>query len=155
MKQSLRRLGLGLVTILASATMTMAAGAGSSGMGIGAVLGFPTGVSAKIWQGPTNAIDLILGWSLDDNYLSLGGDYVWHNYHLIPVSRGKFPVYYGIGGVVTLAGSPSLGVRGVGGVEYLFPDAPLDLFLEVAPVVIIFKNPDPDLNAGLGMRFFF
>lgn len=129
--------------------------AAGQGIGLGAFVGEPTGLSAKIWQGRTNAIDCLLGWSLQHNYLHAIADYVWHNYSLIPVSKGQFPLYYGLGGSFVLANNPSGGVRMVVGLEYIMADAPLDVFLEVAPVAVIFPDPGIDLNAGLGMRFFF
>lgn len=155
LKKSLLGLSLGLC-LMGLAVESSHAAAGS-GIGIGAVIGKPTGLTAKVWQGRTNAFDFSVGWSLADDYISFTGDYVWHNYNLIPVSRGQFPVYYGMGGAVGIGDGPGvgMGVRIVGGLEYLFPDAPLDLFLEVAPVAVIFPNAGVDIHAGLGMRFFF
>jgi len=135
--------------------LTHSHAAAGSGIGLGAVVGEPTGLSAKIWQGRMNSIDMLVGWSFRSNYVHLVADYVWHNYDLIPVNRGKFPIYYGLGGSAVVANDPSIGVRIVGGLEYLFPDAPLDLFLEVAPVAVIVPDAGIDVNAGLGMRFFF
>jgi hypothetical protein len=87
--------------------------------------------------------------------LQLVGDYVWHNYSLIPVSSGQFPIYYGLGAGVHIANNPGIGIRMVFGMEYLFPNAPLDLFGEVAPVAGIFPEPGIGVNAGIGMRYFF
>jgi hypothetical protein len=140
---------------LALALGTTAQAGSTSGIGIGPIIGLPTGISAKIWQGRTNAIDGIVGWSFRGDYLELVADYVWHNYTLIPVSSGKFPIYYGLGGIVHIANDPGMGIRMVGGMEYLFPSAPLDLFMEVAPVAGIFPEPGIGVCAGIGMRYFF
>lgn len=148
-----RCFGLCLMAALPEVSLAAA----GSGIGLGAVVGKPTGLSAKVWQGRTNAFDFSAGWSLSGNHIDITGDYVWHNYKLIPVSRGQFPVYYGMGGAVGIGEGPGIGmgIRIVGGLEYLFPDAPLDLFLEVAPIAVIFPDAGIDLHAGLGMRFFF
>jgi hypothetical protein len=151
------RLRLRLVAAVVSGMglLAYAHGAAGQGFGLGAMIGEPTGVSAKIWQGRANAIDCALGWSLQHNYLHMVADYVWHNYGLIPVSSGQFPLYYGLGGSVVMANSPSGGVRMVVGLEYLMADAPLDVFMEVAPVAVIFPDPGIGLHGGLGMRYYF
>ncbi len=150
-------LGLSLGLCLMAITAKFSYAAAGSGIGLGAVIGKPTGLTAKVWQGRTNALDFSAGWSLSGNHIDLTGDYVWHNYSLIPVSRGQFPVYYGMGGAVGIGEGPGIGmgIRIVGGLEYLFPDAPLDRFHEVAPVAVIFPDAGIDVHAGLGMRFFF
>lgn len=140
---------------LCTGALTKSHAAVGQGIGLGAFVGEPTGLSAKIWQGRTNAIDVLLGWSINHNYMHAIADYVWHNYNLIPVSKGQFPLYYGLGGSFVLSNNPSGGIRMVAGLEYLMADAPLDVFFEVAPVAVIFPDPGIDLNAGLGMRYFF
>ena len=48
-----------------------------------------------------------------------------------------------------------LGVRGDFGIAWLPRRAPMDLFLEVAPVVNLFPYPNFDVNVGLGTRYYF
>ena len=84
------------------------------------------------------------------------GDYVWHEMNLFPVRAGQLPLYYGMGAGMTVNhDGPGLLARGVVGIEYLFPSAPLDVFFELGPGIRVFPATDLDISAGLGMRFFF
>jgi hypothetical protein len=141
----------------------------ATGTGIGIILGDPSGLSMKIPQG-SRSINLILGYDLDggccgpgpgpgpygDGWLYFGGDYVWYNYNLFPVSPGRLPLYYGPGAYVAVGNDdPILGVRGVVGIEYQFATAPFDLFLEIGPRINVFPNTHADAFGGFGARFFF
>jgi hypothetical protein len=146
---------VGMMTGIASATDT--------NFGLGFMLGVPTGISARIATSNTNAVDLLLGYDLyshgvngQTGVLYLGGDYLWYNYSLIPVSEGKLPVYYGPGIQATFSNDhSSVGIRGVLGIEYQFANAPFDLFLEVGPGINIVPNTDGNISAGFGTRYFF
>ncbi|MDB5104795.1 MAG: hypothetical protein JWP91_2484 [Fibrobacteres bacterium] len=134
--------------------------------GAGFIAGDPSGLSGKLWLSDVNALDFIAGFSIrNDNYdrnnrndrndwLSLNVDYVWHEFGLIQVSQGQMPLYYGMG-VWTLIPYAALGVRGVVGIEYLFPSAPLDVFLEIGPGASILPATGVGLSGGLGMRYYF
>jgi hypothetical protein len=58
-------------------------------------------------------------------------------------------------GMTVSDGGPGLLARGVVGLEYLFPSAPLDAFLELGPGIRVFPATNFDISAGLGMRYFF
>ncbi|MGA9115593.1 MAG: hypothetical protein WB626_02350 [Bacteroidota bacterium] len=45
-----------------------------------------------------------------------------------------------------------LGIRMVGGFGYLPPDTPLEVFLEIAPVLNLVPAAGPSLNGGAGLR---
>ncbi|MCK4584671.1 hypothetical protein KAU13_04580, partial [candidate division WOR-3 bacterium] len=47
------------------------------------------------------------------------------------------------------------GIRGVGGLEFMPHRVPLDVFLEIAPVMNIIKTTDFDLDVGIGIRYTF
>jgi hypothetical protein len=149
------------LTLIALAMSALAAAVPSharlgGNLGLGFVAGAPSGISGKLWLNNINAIDMILGFNPYNDYLELRGDYVWHEMNLIPVRAGQMPLYYGMGaGLVISDGGPGLLARGVVGLEYLFPSAPLDVFVELGPGIRIFPATDVDISAGLGMRFFF
>src|SRR5688572_20008891 len=93
---------------LGAAALTANATPASEGFGIGVVLGSPSGISLKIPASPANSINVIAGWNLDGNdgrwdndgccsSFYLGGDYIFYNYNLIRVNRGRLPLYYGPG----------------------------------------------------------
>ncbi|MEO7427157.1 MAG: hypothetical protein ABI036_18360, partial [Fibrobacteria bacterium] len=47
------------------------AAAQTGNLGLGIVAGDPSGISGKLWTGPNNAIDFIVGFSLYNDYVSV------------------------------------------------------------------------------------
>jgi hypothetical protein len=124
--------------------------------GLGIILGEPTGVSAKLWTSNENALDFAAAWSFQgDGHLLLQADYVWHMFRLISVSSGKLPFYVGIGGRVVLSDDPLFGVRVPLGLDYMFADAPVDIFLELVPILDLAPETDFDFGGGIGARYWF
>lgn len=128
--------------------------------GLGVILGEPTGISAKYWMdgGRQYAVDAGAAWSLSgDNKLHLHGDYLFHQYGLLKVEKGKLPVYFGVGGRVEFRDNrdDEVGIRIPVGLDYLFDGAPLELFVEVVPIVDLAPDTELDFNGGVGIRFFF
>jgi hypothetical protein len=122
--------------------------------GIGVVLGEPTGISGKYWLDEHTAIDGAFGYSFGDRF-RFSMDYLIHTNAF---DSPQLPFYYGLGGAMagdrgyiakSRSGDFALGARGVIGVSYLFKRAPLDAFLEIAPIIFI----APPL--GLSMDFCF
>jgi hypothetical protein len=122
--------------------------------GIGIVLGEPTGISGKYWLSNRTAIDGAFGYSFGDRF-RISVDYL---VHATTADGPDFLFYYGVGGAMAgdrgyIAKSRrsdfALGARGVIGASYLFKRAPLEAFLEIAPIVFI----APPL--GLSMDFCF
>lgn len=138
-------------------TITQAQQAGE-GVGIGFMVGEPTGLSLKSWTGGNNAFDVGLAWSLGRyDAVNIHADYLWHNYDLFnEIESGTLPFYYGIGGRVILADDDAvIGARIPVGLNYLFDDSPIGLFLEVAPIFNLAPETDFDVDGGLGVRFYF
>jgi hypothetical protein len=133
--------------------ITMILAAQNSGLGIGVILGEPTGLSAKMWSGSNMALDAAAAWSFGDNgAIHLHADMLWHNFNLIDQS---LPVYYGIGGKVKLADDPMIGVRIPVGIAYQVSSAPLDIFLELVPVLDLAPDTSFGFNGALGVRYYF
>jgi hypothetical protein len=133
---------------------------------LGVVAGEPTGISLKNWQSRNTALDGAIAWSFAGNdYIQLHGDYLSHNFSLLKVEKGQLPFYYGIGGRLKLINSDNkndegndktrIGVRIPLGLAYLFEKATLDLFVEVVPVLDLVPETQFDLNAAIGLRYFF
>lgn len=139
---------------LLSAPATVEARKGGS-FGAGIIAGDPSGLSGKLWLNDKNALDFIAGFSIQNDWINLNCDYVWHDFGLIPVSSGQLPIYYGMGVWTSISNNAAIGARGIVGIEYLFPSAPLDVFLEIGPGTSIIPETHFGLSGGLGMRYFF
>lgn len=127
-----------------------------SGPGLGVIIGEPTGISFKQWTGDKTAIDAAAAWSIADNgYFSLHADFLMHNFDIIDVESGKLPLYLGVGGYVVLANEIGLGARVPLGINYLFQDVPLDVFLEVVPVLTLVQTTGFNVDAAIDIRYFF
>lgn len=146
------------VVIILATVMVFAGSAAAQGyFGLGGVFGEPTGVSGKLWVTDRMAVDMAAAWSFSghDEALHLHADYLLHNFDLISVDQGRLPVYFGIGGRVKFADDSEIGVRIPVGLAYIFDNTPLDIFLEVVPILDLAPDTELDWNAGIGARFFF
>ena len=133
-----------------------AVSAQDSGFGLGIILGEPTGLSCKIWTTSTTAIDGAAAWSFaDESALHLHADYIFHNFSLIDVEQGEVPIYFGLGGRVKLEDDSKIGIRIPVGIEYFFEGAPLDLFLELVPILDLAPDTEFEFNGAIGIRYFF
>ncbi|MFW6134559.1 MAG: hypothetical protein ACOC5R_03175 [Elusimicrobiota bacterium] len=47
-----------------------------------------------------------------------------------------------------------LGIRGVLGIEYFFEDNPVEVFIEIAPILEILPKSGISLSGGLGFHFY-
>lgn len=125
-------------------------------IGAGIILGEPTGFSFKYWLTEKTALDAGFAWSfVDENAFQIQADYLIHNFSLIKISEGKLPFYFGIGGRLKFSNEVTLGVRVPLGLEYIFSNAPIDIFLEVVPILDIIPQTDFTLGAAIGGRYFF
>ena len=147
----------GLATLL-GASSAMAGGASSHTFGLGVILGAPTGVSAKLWLGSNSAVDVGAAWGFGTHRhmpaMSLHMDYLQH-FDVVHVSKGRLPLYVGIGGRVWFAEEPVVGLRIPLGITYLFAGAPLDLFFEIAPIMDLVPGTELEGSAAIGVRYYF
>jgi hypothetical protein len=144
------------IVILFSILFLSAANAQSKGIGLGLIVGEPTGISFKYWTGSTTAFDAALAWSfIDEGAFHIHGDYIFHNMRLISVPEGTLPFYYGIGARLKTSHDSRLGVRVPLGLAYLFNSAPVDIFLEIVPILDLTPKTDFSINAAIGARYFF
>ncbi len=154
--------------LLCAGLLVLAAGgaaAQDAGFGAGVVLGEPTGLSAKYWLSGNDAVDFAAAWSFyrragkdndDRGALYLHGSYLRHFFGLIDGGReGRLVPYAGIGGKVAFSDDFYLGVRFPLGLAYMFRRAPLDIFLEISPALILVPGTAFDAGAGLGVRYWF
>ena len=125
-----------------------------SGFGIGIIVGEPSGISAKLWTGETQAFVGAVAWSLDDDSFHLHVDHLCH-FESVEVKKGRLPFYVGVGGKLEVNNDDTnVGVRIPLGVNYLMEVAPLDVFLEIVPAMRLIKDTELELDAGIGIRYF-
>jgi hypothetical protein len=138
------------------------------GFGLGLILGEPTGLSAKLWTSQNNAFDFGLGLSVGGDRISKNHvynnngrihfhmDYLWHAFNAIS-STERFPLYYGLGARFNSGGGydESIGVRGVFGIAWFPHSTPIDVFLELVPVLQLTSSTGFGIDAGVGVRYFF
>jgi hypothetical protein len=159
-------LALGACAADSTATITNPASNANGGnagrFGAGIILGEPTGISLKYWLDDTLAFDGAIGASFNDDgdndsSFYLHSDLLWHNFQLIPVSKGRLPIYFGVGGLVRFRDDEDnqVGVRVPVGLSYIFEDAPLDVFVEIAPAIDFAPDVRGEVTGGIGVRFWF
>lgn len=145
-----------VIFILLTAFSSGNAAAQDSGFGLGIILGEPTGISFKNWIGSRTAIDGGVAWSFGNNdSLHLHADYLVHKFNLFKVKKGKLALYYGIGGRVKTEEKSRVGIRIPVGINYIFGEAPLDIFLELAPVLDLAPSTEFGLTGSIGIRYYF
>ena len=131
------------------------------GFGLGIILGAPTGISAKFWLSEHTAVDMAAAWAFRStrrqvkSEIQFHANYLSHNFELFPVRKGKLPLYYGIGGRVNLGYDTRLSAPIPVGLNYLFHNAPLDIFWEIVPMLDLIPATEFKLDAAVGMRFWF
>ena len=62
-------------------------------------------------------------------------------------------LYYGIGGRVIFQDDPRFGARIPIGLDYQFTSAPIDIFLELVPILDLAPSTNFNLGGGIGVRF--
>jgi hypothetical protein len=120
---------------------------------LGIILGEPTGISLKMWQSGTSAIDAAVAWSFGRK----GSMYIHANYlkhHPQSVNRGTFYLYYGLGARALLRDDPKFGARIPLGLQYIIPNSRLTFFFEVSPILDLAPATQFDVGGGVGIRYF-
>ena len=127
-----------------------------NGFGAGIILGEPTGISAKYWTSSKGAFDGAVAWSfVNEGAFHIHLDYLLHNFDLISVPEGRLPFYYGIGGRIKASKDARIGARVPLGLAYIFNNAPVDIFLEVVPLLDLAPKTAFRINAAIGARYYF
>jgi len=142
--------------LCATLLLTRPADAAGGPTGVGAIIGDPTGVSAKHWISETTAIDAAFAWTLDkSNAFGVHADYLLHVPNIVRIGKADFTMHYGIGGALVLADSSAFAFRAPVGLNYRFDENPIDLFVELAGLLLVAPSTDFDINVGLGARYYF
>jgi hypothetical protein len=151
-----------LAVLLMTLTTVAKAGdspiAGGGNFGLGLELGDPGawGASGKIWVDKDNAFQPAVKLGNGNTLLQL--DYLLHNYGIIHPKNGLLPIYYGVGGDLSLQSTVTVGARGVVGISYMFdqPTVPVDIFVQLAPTLWFYTGATQFYVYGeVGSRYYF
>ena len=124
------------------------------GQGAGIVIGEPNGISYRHWLSSANAVDAILGWSLIHDYVFLIADYSMHR-KLFNIPGGNSLIYFGPGVSVGIGDGFGVGARFKVGLDYKIHNAPVDIFVELAPGIGVLPEVGGfNVGGGLGFRYF-
>jgi len=129
----------------------------SSGFGLGMILGEPIGISGKYWTSSSTAFDFGVGYSFENNsYLNLHADYLFHSKNIFDTSE-DISLYYGPGARLRFVENATtrLGFRFDVGLVWIPRHTPIDVFIEIAPLLDIIPETDFSMNGGIGVRYFF
>ncbi len=146
---------------------------------VGFRIGEPAGINVRKYFGEKKAFDLNVGTFgglygtnrsyRSGQYRSVGFSVQGHYIHYAPITKSEsIRGYYGYGGQINTRryypvrlngeyeNALSLGVSGIGGVEFFPPNKPYSFFLETGVYVELLQAPFfLNLNSGLGLRYNF
>jgi hypothetical protein len=146
--------------------------------GLGLELGEPTGLNGKYFLSKSGALDFGIGWIYGHYYygdgLHIYADYLWHPISLVSASAFELPFYIGGGlrfwdfhycyqGVCDYGGS-ALGIRIPIGIAFDFNNVPLDIFIQLVPVIDFVNGNYYDryrdrthfgIDLSVGIRYWF
>jgi len=164
------RTAASLILTLAIATAAGQAKADDKGLfGIGLIVGDPSGVSAKYYLSDDTAVDAAAGLGLIQGGVHAHADFLWHPVVLESQDSFVMPLYVGPGLRFLIEDKDRasddvyhLGLRAVVGTLFDFRKLPLDVFVEVAPI-LEYKFSDLEnekgfgvaINISAGVRYYF
>lgn len=145
--------------------------------GLGLEIGEPTGLNGKYFLSDSGALDFGVGWIYRHYYyddgLHLYLDYLWHPTSLASSPSFELPLYIGLGlrywdfeycdGPFCYDGS-AIGIRVPIGISIDFNTAPLDIFIQVVPVIDFLTDDYYDryddrthfgIDLSAGLRYWF
>lgn len=142
------------IFVLASLLSSLAFAHGD--LGVGAMLGQPTGVSAKKILPNGQSWDGGLGWSLGGNTtFQIHSDYLFNRQDALYWNdKDPLDVYGGAGLRMKFADDIELGVRVPVGVAYYTSERQLEFFGELAPILDLLPDTDWELHMLAGFRYY-
>lgn len=151
---SLAMLLMVITALMPSAAQAQSAPGHGKNFGVGIMLGEPSGVTIKNWIGTRSAFDIGAAWSLTgrNEAIHLHADYLLHSW--FPENDG-LAFYYGIGGRVIFADTPTTGARIPLGLNYVFTNVPFDIFVEAVPIIDLAPDVEFAGNGAVGLRYYF
>lgn len=128
---------------------------GNVGLGVGGTL-FGLGVSGKWFMNEHNALQGLVGVSNDGGLLFLSPDYLYTFDPLHQEEDVTIDWYGGFGGTLFMGDSFGLGVNAVLGIDFCIDPAPVDIYAELRPMLLL--SPVTEFaftNFAGGVRYYF
>ena len=145
-----------IVIILFGCLAGLSFGESKHNVGLGIILGEPTGISFKMWSSETVGFDAGAAWSfVDSSFFQIHGDMLFHNYNIFKVDTGKMALFYGFGARIKFADDTIVSLRVPVGISYEFEKTPIELFLEIVPMLDLVPATEVDIAGGIGFRYYF
>lgn len=148
----MKRLILG--TLIATALAIPAAAENVGGqLGVGAMLGSPTGVTAKYWVDDMLAIDGGIGYG---NAAVFYADALVNDWRLLPaIQNASTNLYAGVGPRVATDDGGQFALRAMVGAGFWPKQAPIELFAEIGPTFKLTPDNRVGVDGGVGLRYYF
>lgn len=123
-------------------------------VGAGVYIGIPFGGTAKYIIDRNLAVDFALG--AQDHDIDAHVDLLTHFRDIEKQpAKGKVAPYLGFGAKIRDRRDTEFGFRFLGGAALLLKDAPIEIFLEIAPVLRVAPEAAGDVDGGVGLRYYF
>jgi hypothetical protein len=127
--------------------------------GLGIVVAGPTGLTAEYIYAKNRDVSAALGWGDESFHLNL--DHHWNQPNLIKADGVPINIYFGAG-LRWISWShndddsgQSIGLRAPFGVQHIFRSVPIQIFFELAPVLLLVDHTGFEIDIALGARYFF
>jgi hypothetical protein len=134
---------------------------GSKGFGLGVSIGEPTGIAVALRPSARSTFAGVLGWSLSHSYIHIHSDYLLTLARLRPDPGMDLQLEFFIGAGASIdlgdrhKSSPSIGIRFPAGIDLTFGEAPVDVFIELVPVMGLIPETQIGFDGALGIRAWF
>ncbi|NUQ81443.1 MAG: hypothetical protein HUU10_07500 [Bacteroidetes bacterium] len=126
------------------------------GWSAGALLGSPTGLSAKFADKSDLGFHTGLALTSGKNaQTQMFFGIEQHNDKWIDLRNDPLTAFYGVGAKLISGSGVSLGIRGSAGLQMQVPDLPMLVYIELAPVFYLVPATTIGFDAGVGIHYQF
>jgi hypothetical protein len=146
-------------TVPAELDLTLASSA--QGRGVGIAAGEPSGIALALRPNDRSTFAGVIGWSLSASRLHVHTDYqiTIARVQPDPALDVMLDFFVGAGASLDLGewagNTPTVAIRIPLGVSMSFGETPLDLYLELVPLMGLVPDTRTDLEGGVGLRVWF